>query len=153
MKITVFKKDASERNAMTPTLKEKIIGLAFASGLTKENGFVSYYNPFVELIKEFRAFSGAGLKEAKDAVENCQDAPCDANGRTLWTKEQRQAFVSNIVRLFNDNSSNPLDERKEFPEQFILEGVRCSLENWKKLGYDAPIDSVKDFISRYENKP
>jgi hypothetical protein len=153
MKITVFKSDISQRQAMTPDLKEKIIGLASATGLVLSyDPSTHYYNPYIELIKTFRLFADCGLKDAKDAIENCQDGDCGAESRSKWTKEQREFFVKNIVKLFNDNSSNPFDERNT-AEQFILEGVKCSLESWKKLSYASPIEAVKDFIKRYENKP
>jgi hypothetical protein len=146
MKITDF--NLKDRKVYTKELQKKIVDLAHRSNtVIQRTEDVDYFNPFIEIIKEFRNFTGVGLKEAKDAVEACSVAGIGEMSRKNWTSPEIEKFVENVSELFFVNSG-PV----KVGDDTILTGLKLSIEAWGELGYNSPIESVRAFVKRWESK-
>lgn len=146
MKITDF--NLKDRKVYTKELQKKIVDLAHKSNtVTQVSEHTDYFNPFIEIIKEFRNFTGVGLKEAKDAVEACSVAGIGEMSRKNWTPQEIVRFGENVSELFFVNSG-PV----RIGDDIILTGLKFSIEAWVELGYDSPIESVREFVKRWERK-
>lgn len=128
----------------------------------------------IPLIKEFRAVSGMGLKESKDAIEACRKgrsstfditkefdieklqatfAPYLKTPEELeqYRKEQ-EAFQAEQDRLYREKQEQEKRQKQEEMRSLMLQGVHIAFDHFKQLGFNNPFDAVRLTISNFEDK-
>lgn len=93
---------------------------------------------YISAVKQYRAYTGCGLKDAITAIQGCIDPASDGYGSvySIWDKDA-------ILALFN--LSNGQEDISK-----LLNGLNVVLENWKQLGFETPYDACEQVIKNFK---
>lgn len=116
-------------------------------------------NEIINLVKEYRAITGFGLKDSKDAIYKiCPDWNCihlheeeyvalfngyiEAVEKAI--RERQEAEKAALIAMRN--------KQHEDNKARLLRGVSCVYNSWSDLGYENPREALNDLNERLEGK-
>lgn len=128
----------SKHNKETTISPEKIEELA-SNGQT------------TSLIKEYRAFSGSGLKESKDMIESCRKIT-GTNSPNAWRLPTNTSWVYDISKLKEAFQSQAVPPIEAISKEEFINMIAGAVDNMEYYQCTNMIEAVEFLLKNIKNK-